>query len=108
EFRYRNPIITEKDLVIAISQSGETADTMAAITLAKEKGATIFGICNVVGSSIPRISHAGIYTHAGPEIRVASTKAFTAQVTALTLLAFFMAEQRGTIAQSELVTLLTE
>ncbi len=108
EFRYRNPIISEKDIVIAISQSGETADTMAAITLAKEKGATIFGICNVVGSSIPRISHAGIYTHAGPEIGVASTKAFTAQVTALTLLAFYMARQRGKLAQSDLVNLLTE
>ena len=108
EFRYRNPVISEKDIVIAISQSGETADTMAAITLAKEKGATIFGICNVVGSSIPRISHAGIYTHAGPEIGVASTKAFTAQVTALTQLAFYMAQQRGTITQSQLINLLTE
>ena len=84
EFRYRNPIISEKDIVIAVSQSGETADTMAAIELAKEKGATIFGICNVVGASIPRLSHAGVYTHAGPEIGVASTKAFTAQVTVLT------------------------
>lgn len=108
EFRYRNPIISEKDLVIAISQSGETADTMAAITLAKEKGATIFGICNVVGASIPRLSHAGVYTHAGPEIGVASTKAFTAQVTVLTLMAFYMAQQRGTLTQSELVHLLTE
>ncbi|MDF3077118.1 MAG: glmS [Sphingobacteriaceae bacterium] len=108
EFRYRNPIISERDVVIAISQSGETADTMAAITLAKEKGATIFGICNVVGSSIPRISHAGIYTHAGPEIGVASTKAFTAQVTALTLLAFYMAQLRGKVTQSELINLLTE
>jgi len=92
EFRYRNPIITEKDIVIAISQSGETADTMAAIELAKEKGATIFGICNVVGSSIPRLTHAGVYTHAGPEIGVASTKAFTAQVTVLTLMAFYIAQ----------------
>ncbi|HEY0770410.1 MAG TPA: glutamine--fructose-6-phosphate transaminase (isomerizing) [Sphingobacteriaceae bacterium] len=108
EFRYRNPIISEKDIVIAISQSGETADTMAAIELAKEKGATIFGICNVVGSSIPRITHAGVYTHAGPEIGVASTKAFTAQVTVLTLMAFYMAQQRGTISQSKLVNLLTE
>lgn len=108
EFRYRNPIISEKDLVIAISQSGETADTIAAITLAKEKGATIFGICNVVGASIPRLSHAGVYTHAGPEIGVASTKAFTAQVTVLTLMAFYMAQQRGTLTQSELVHLLTE
>lgn len=108
EFRYRNPIISEKDLVIGISQSGETADTMAAITLAKEKGATIFGVCNVVGSSIPRLTHAGVYTHAGPEIGVASTKAFTAQVTVLTLMAFYMAQQRGTLTRSELVSLLTE
>jgi glucosamine--fructose-6-phosphate aminotransferase (isomerizing) len=108
EFRYRNPIITEKDLVIAISQSGETADTMAAIELAKERGATIFGICNVVGASIPRTTHAGVYTHAGPEIGVASTKAFTAQVTVLTLMAFYIAQQRGTITQSKLVEHLTE
>lgn len=108
EFRYRNPIITEKDLVIAISQSGETADTMAAIELAKEKGATIFGVCNVVGASIPRTTHAGVYTHAGPEIGVASTKAFTAQVTVLTLIAFYIAQQRGTITQSKLVEYLTE
>ncbi len=108
EFRYRNPIITEKDLVIAISQSGETADTMAAIELAKEKGATIFGVCNVVGASIPRTSHAGVYTHAGPEIGVASTKAFTAQVTALTLIAFYIAQQRGSITQSKLIEYLTE
>ena len=108
EFRYRNPIITEKDLVIAISQSGETADTMAAIELAKEKGATIFGVCNVVGASIPRITHAGVYTHAGPEIGVASTKAFTAQVSVLTLMAFYIAQQRGTITQSKLIEYLTE
>lgn len=108
EFRYRNPIITEKDIVIAISQSGETADTMAAIEMAKEKGATIFGVCNVVGASIPRITHAGAYTHAGPEIGVASTKAFTAQVTVLTLIAFFMAQQRGTVQNSKMVELLTE
>ncbi len=108
EFRYRNPIISEKDIVIAISQSGETADTMAAIELAKEKGATIFGICNVVGSSIPRLTHAGVYTHAGPEIGVASTKAFTAQVTVLTLMAFYIAQQRGTISQSKLIGLLSE
>jgi glucosamine--fructose-6-phosphate aminotransferase (isomerizing) len=108
EFRYRNPIISEKDIVIAISQSGETADTMAAIELAKEKGATIFGICNVVGSSIPRITHAGVYTHAGPEIGVASTKAFTAQVTVLTLMAFYIAQQRGKLSQSQLVNLLTQ
>ena len=108
EFRYRNPIITEKDIVIAISQSGETADTMAAIEMAKEKGATIFGVCNVVGASIPRITHAGVYTHAGPEIGVASTKAFTAQVTVLTLMAFYMAQQKGTITNSKMVELLTE
>lgn len=108
EFRYRNPIITEKDVVIAISQSGETADTMAAIEMAKEKGATIFGVCNVVGSSIPRLTHAGVYTHAGPEIGVASTKAFTAQVTVLTLMAFYMAQQKGTLTQAKSVELLTE
>jgi glucosamine--fructose-6-phosphate aminotransferase (isomerizing) len=108
EFRYRNPIITEKDVVIAISQSGETADTMAALEIAKERGATIFGICNVVGASIPRITDAGLYTHAGPEIGVASTKAFTAQVTALTIIAFFLAQQRGTLTQSKLVEYLTE
>jgi glucosamine--fructose-6-phosphate aminotransferase (isomerizing) len=108
EFRYRNPIITEKDIVIAISQSGETADTMAAIEMAKERGATIFGVCNVVGASIPRITHAGAYTHAGPEIGVASTKAFTAQVTVLTLIAFYMAQQRGTVTNSKMAELLTE
>jgi glucosamine--fructose-6-phosphate aminotransferase (isomerizing) len=107
EFRYRNPIITEKDIVIAISQSGETADTLAAIELAKQKGATIFGICNVVGSSIPRASHAGAYTHAGPEIGVASTKAFTAQVTLLTLLALSLGEKKGTIKKSRLIEMLT-
>jgi glucosamine--fructose-6-phosphate aminotransferase (isomerizing) len=108
EFRYRNPIITNKDIVIAISQSGETADTMAALEIAKERGATIFGICNVVGASIPRITDAGAYTHAGPEIGVASTKAFTAQVTVLTLVAFYIAQQRGTINQSKLIEFLTE
>ncbi|MCX2574032.1 glutamine--fructose-6-phosphate transaminase (isomerizing) [Pedobacter sandarakinus] len=108
EFRYRNPIITEKDVVIAISQSGETADTMAAIEMAKERGATIFGICNVAGASIPRLTHAGVYTHAGPEIGVASTKAFTAQVTVLTLMAFYMAQQKGTITTSKMIELLTE
>ncbi len=102
EFRYRNPVINEDDLVIAISQSGETADTLAAIELAKEKGATIFGLCNVVGSSIPRASHAGAYTHAGPEIGVASTKAFTAQVSILTLWAFGFAEIRGKATKQEL------
>ncbi|HWB64162.1 MAG TPA: glutamine--fructose-6-phosphate transaminase (isomerizing) [Chitinophagales bacterium] len=102
EFRYRNPVINEEDLVIAISQSGETADTLAAIELAKEKGATIFGLCNVVGSSIPRASHAGAYTHAGPEIGVASTKAFTAQVAVLTLWAFGFASLRGKATQQDL------
>ena len=108
EFRYRNPIISEKDIVIAISQSGETADTMAAIEIAKQKGATIFGVCNVVGASIPRLTDAGVYTHAGPEIGVASTKAFTAQVTVLTLMALYMAQQKGTLTESKLVDLLSE
>ncbi|MFD2144474.1 glutamine--fructose-6-phosphate transaminase (isomerizing) [Mucilaginibacter antarcticus] len=108
EFRYRNPIISDKDIVIAISQSGETADTMAALEIAKERGATIFGICNVVGASIPRFTDAGLYTHAGPEIGVASTKAFTGQVTALTIIAFYLAQQRGTITQSKLIAYLTE
>ena len=99
EFRYRNPIITERDIVIAVSQSGETADTLSAIKLAKAKGATIFGICNVVGSSIARESHVGAYTHAGPEIGVASTKAFTAQVTIFILIALSLAEKRGTISK---------
>lgn len=106
EFRYRNPIISEKDIVIAISQSGETADTIAAIELAKERGATILGICNVVGSTIPRMTDAGVYTHAGPEIGVASTKAFTAQVTVLTLMALHMAHLRGKMAQTKFVELL--
>jgi glucosamine--fructose-6-phosphate aminotransferase (isomerizing) len=100
EFRYRNPIIHEGDVVIAISQSGETADTLAAIELAKSKGAIIFGVCNVVGSSIPRATHAGAYTHAGPEIGVASTKAFTAQVTVLTMMAVVVAKSRGTISDT--------
>lgn len=108
EFRYRNPVIYPDDLVIAISQSGETADTLAAIELAKEKGATVFGVCNVVGSSIPRTSHAGAYTHAGPEIGVASTKAFTAQVSVLTLMALAVAQIRGTISHEQLRFLLSE
>ncbi len=102
EFRYRNPVIYKDDVLIAISQSGETADTLAALELAKSKGATIIGICNVVGSSIPRTTHAGSYTHAGPEIGVASTKAFTAQVTVLTLMALSLAQKRKTIEQSRL------
>jgi glutamine---fructose-6-phosphate transaminase (isomerizing) len=108
EFRYRNPIINENDIVIAVSQSGETADTLAALELAKLKGATILGICNVVGSSISRITDAGSYTHAGPEIGVASTKAFTAQVTVLTLLALSLAHKKGTISESRFHTLLAE
>ena len=108
EFRYRNPIITENDILIAISQSGETADTLAAIELAKSKGATIFGICNVVGSSIPRASHAGAYTHAGPEIGVASTKAFTAQVSIIALIALQLAQTKGTISQSRARQILYE
>ena len=108
EFRYRNPIITERDIVIAISQSGETADTLAAIELAKSKGATIFGICNVVGSSIARATDAGAYTHAGPEIGVASTKAFTAQVTVLTLLAMIVGHKRGALSDTRLRELMVE
>jgi glutamine---fructose-6-phosphate transaminase (isomerizing) len=108
EFRYRNPIISEEDVVIAISQSGETADTLAALELAKSKGATILGICNVVGSSISRITDAGSYTHAGPEIGVASTKAFTAQVTILSLLALSLAHKKGTISESQFRVLIAE
>ncbi|MDB4089513.1 glutamine--fructose-6-phosphate transaminase (isomerizing), partial [Flavobacteriales bacterium] len=108
EFRYRNPIINENDIVLAISQSGETADTLAAIKLAKSKGATILGICNVVGSTISRETHAGSYTHAGPEIGVASTKAFTAQVTVLSLLALSLAQKKGSIEKSKLNRLLFE
>ena len=107
EFRYRNPVIYSDDLVLAISQSGETADTLAAMELAKNKGATVFGICNVVGSSIPRMSHAGAYTHAGPEIGVASTKAFTAQVTVLTLMALALANLRDQMSQDEVREVLT-
>lgn len=108
EFRYRNPVINEGDIVIAVSQSGETADTLAALELAKSKGAIILGICNVVGSSISRITHAGSYTHAGPEIGVASTKAFTAQVTVLTLMALSIAHSKGTISESKFRNMLTE
>ena len=108
EFRYRNPIINENDIVIAISQSGETADTLAALELAKSRGATILGICNVVGSSISRITDAGSYTHAGPEIGVASTKAFTAQVTVLTLMALSLAHKKGTISESKFRNMLSE
>ncbi|TNF49475.1 MAG: glutamine--fructose-6-phosphate transaminase (isomerizing) [Bacteroidetes bacterium] len=108
EFRYRNPIINENDVVIAVSQSGETADTLAALELAKSKGATILGICNVVGSSISRITDAGSYTHAGPEIGVASTKAFTAQVTVLTLMALSLAHKKGTLSETKFHTMLAE
>ena len=108
EFRYRNPIINESDIVLGISQSGETADTLAAMKLAKEKGAIILGVCNVVGSSIPRLTDAGIYTHAGPEIGVASTKAFTAQVTVLTLMALLIGKQKGKITLSRYREIITE
>ena len=108
EFRYRNPIINEKDVVLAISQSGETADSLAALELAKEKGATLLGICNVVGSSIPRLTHAGSYTHAGPEIGVASTKAFTTQIIVLTLMAVKMAHKKGSITISKYHEIINE
>ncbi len=108
EFRYRNPIISEDDIVIAISQSGETADTLAAIELAKARGATIFGVCNVVGSSIARVSHAGAYTHAGPEIGVASTKAFTTQVAVLTMMALLIGKKKGTLSASRFNQLINE
>ncbi|MFN3943173.1 MAG: glutamine--fructose-6-phosphate transaminase (isomerizing) [Flavobacterium sp.] len=108
EFRYRNPVISKNDVVIAISQSGETADTLAAIKLAKENGAFVFGVCNVVGSSIARETHAGAYTHAGPEIGVASTKAFTTQITVLTMLALRLAKSKGTISNSDYFRYLQE
>ena len=108
EFRYRNPVITDKDILIAISQSGETADTLAAIKLAKEKGAFVFGVCNVVGSSIARETGAGAYTHAGPEIGVASTKAFTTQITVLTLIALKLAKAKGVFSESRYHEYLTE
>ena len=108
EFRYRNPIINENDVVIAISQSGETADTLAAIKIAKERKATIIGICNVVGSSISRETDCGSYTHAGPEIGVASTKAFTAQVTILTLMAMMIGKRKGTISAEKFNRLVVE
>ena len=108
EFRYRNPVITDKDVLIAISQSGETADTLAAIKLAKENGAFVFGVCNVVGSSIARETDAGAYTHAGPEIGVASTKAFTTQITILTLLALKLAKEKGTFSETRYHEILSE
>ncbi|UJH66107.1 glutamine--fructose-6-phosphate transaminase (isomerizing) [Allomuricauda sp. SCSIO 65647] len=108
EFRYRNPVITDKDVLIAISQSGETADTLAAIKLAKEKGAFVFGVCNVVGSSIARETNAGAYTHAGPEIGVASTKAFTTQITVLMMIAMKLAKEKGIFSESKFHEFLTE
>ena len=108
EFRYRKPVINKDDVVIAISQSGETADTLAAIQLAKEKGAFIFSICNVVGASIPRVSDSGCYTHVGPEIGVASTKAFTAQVTALTMLALCIGREKGTLSKEQYLRIVRE
>jgi glucosamine--fructose-6-phosphate aminotransferase (isomerizing) len=108
EFRYRNPVIYPDDLVIVISQSGETADTLAALKLVKEKGATAFGVCNVVGSSIPRVTDAGVYTHAGPEIGVASTKAFTAQLTVLLLMCILIADKKEILNKEEIKKLLTE
>jgi glucosamine--fructose-6-phosphate aminotransferase (isomerizing) len=108
EFRYRNPVIRKNDIVIAISQSGETADTLAAIKMAKSAGAMVFGICNVAGSSIARETHAGAYTHAGPEIGVASTKAFTSQVTVLTMMALELGKMRGEFSTSEYRSLLSE
>lgn len=108
EFRYRNPVITPNDVVIAISQSGETADTLAAVKLAKENGAFIYGICNAIGSSIPRATDTGSYIHVGPEIGVASTKAFTGQVTVLTMLALALAKEKGTISNSEYLRIVKE
>lgn len=108
EFRYRNPVVTDKDVVIAISQSGETADTLAAVQLAKERGAFIYGICNAIGSSIPRATNTGSYIHVGPEIGVASTKAFTGQVTVLVMLALALGKERGTIAPAEYAEVVRE
>lgn len=108
EFRYRNPVVSADDVVIALSQSGETADTLAAIELAKEHGAFIYGICNAIGSSIPRATHTGTYIHVGPEIGVASTKAFTGQVTVLTMLALTLAEAKGTIKRDEYIKVVEE
>lgn len=108
EFRYRNPVINDRDVVFAVSQSGETADTLAAMELAKSRGATVFGVCNVVGSSIARVSHEGVYTHAGPEIGVASTKAFTAQIVVLCMIGLKLALKRGTISQTRFKELLYE
>ncbi|MBR1463625.1 MAG: glutamine--fructose-6-phosphate transaminase (isomerizing) [Prevotella sp.] len=108
EFRYRNPVVSDRDVVIAISQSGETADTLAAVELAKQKGAFIYGICNAIGSSIPRATHTGSYIHVGPEIGVASTKAFTGQVTVLTMLALALGKERGTVAEVDYLNIVKE
>ncbi len=108
EFRYRNPIISKDDIIIAVSQSGETADTLAAVKLAKESGATVIGVCNVVGSSITRETDAGVYTHAGPEIGVASTKAFTTQVTVLTMMALLLGKRRKTLCEKSYVSFIKE
>jgi glucosamine--fructose-6-phosphate aminotransferase (isomerizing) len=108
EFRYRNPVVGEGDVIIAVSQSGETADTLVAIESAKQKGAIILGVCNVVGSSIARLSHAGAYTHAGPEIGVASTKAFTAQLAVLCMIGLRVAQEKGTITEQRFQHLLDE
>lgn len=108
EFRYRDPVIGEDDVVIAISQSGETADTLAAVELAKSRGAFIYGICNAIGSSIPRATHTGSYIHVGPEIGVASTKAFTGQVTVLTMLALTLAREKQTIDEAHFLSVVRE
>ena len=108
EFRYRNPVVSADDVVIALSQSGETADTLAAIELAKEHGAFIYGICNAIGSSIPRATDTGTYIHVGPEIGVASTKAFTGQVTVLTMLALTLAEAKGAIKHDKYIEVVKE
>lgn len=108
EFRYRNPVISEDDVVIALSQSGETADTLAAVNLAKVNGAFIYGICNAIGSSIPRVTHTGSYIHVGPEIGVASTKAFTGQVTVLTMLSLALAKEKGTISTADYLHIVEE
>ena len=108
EFRYRNPVVTKDDVVIAISQSGETADTLAAVELAKANGAFIYGICNAIGSSIPRVTNTGSYIHVGPEIGVASTKAFTGQVTVITMLALALGDAKGTIERDEYLKIVKE
>ena len=108
EFRYRDPVIDSKDVVIAISQSGETADTLAAVELARSRGAFIYGICNAIGSSIPRATHTGSYIHVGPEIGVASTKAFTGQVTVLTMLALTLAKEKNTIDEGQFLAIVQE